>query len=52
MSLSNIIDAEKNAYERWELPNVSDDSLKDIPALPTAEEIEQIENFNFPTTAT
>ena len=44
MSLSkNIIDADKNAYERWELPNVSDDSFKDQPTLPTAEEIEQIE---------
>ena len=40
---NNIIDAEKTAYERWELPNVSDDSLKDQPALPTAEEIEKIE---------
>lgn len=39
----NIIDIEKSAYERWELPNVSDNSLKDQPALPTAEEIEQIE---------
>ncbi len=39
----NIIDRSKTAYERWELPNVSDDALKNIPQLPTAEEIEAIE---------
>lgn len=40
---SNIIDSEQSVYERWELPDVSDDSLKNQPQLPTAEEIEQIE---------
>ena len=39
----NVIDTEQSAYERWELPDVSDDSLKNLPKLPTAEEIEQIE---------
>ena len=39
----NVIDSPQSAYERWELPDVSDDSLKNLPKLPTAEEIEQIE---------
>lgn len=39
----NVIDTPQSAYERWELPDVSDDSLKNLPKLPTAEEIEQIE---------
>lgn len=39
----NVIDTQQTAYERWELPDVSDDSLKNQPKLPTAEEIEQIE---------
>lgn len=38
-----ITDAPLTAYERWELPNVSDESLKNTPQLPTAEEIEAIE---------
>lgn len=43
-NLSNdIADSTKTAYERWELPNVSDDALKNVPKLPTAEEIEQVE---------
>ena len=39
----NIVNTSQTAYERWELPNVSDDSDKDLPQLPTAEEIEAIE---------
>lgn len=39
----NVIDTQQSAYERWELPDVSVDSLKNQPKLPTAEEIEQIE---------
>lgn len=39
----DITNADLSAYERWELPNVSDDSLKNTPILPTAEEIEEIE---------
>jgi len=39
----NVITTPQTAYERWELPNVSDDSLNDAPKLPTAEEIEAIE---------
>lgn len=39
----NVIDAPQTAYERWELPDVSDDALKKQPQLPTADEIEKIE---------
>lgn len=39
----NVINAPQTAYERWELPNVSDDSFNGKSKLPTAEEIEQIE---------
>ena len=39
----NVIDTPQPAYERWELPDVSVDALKNQPKLPTAEEIEQIE---------
>jgi len=39
----DIVDSVLTAYERWELPNVTDDSSSKKPKLPTAAEIEQIE---------